>query len=63
MEEATCDVLTADRGLLVADDNRAEDLTKEGMREGIAQSAAFILFLSKVSGLPVNTVVLIAYNF
>ena len=44
-------------------DNRAEDLTKEGMREGIAQSAAFILFLSKVSGLPVNTVVLIAYNF
>ena len=28
-------------------DNRAEDLTKEGMRKGIEESAAFILFLSE----------------
>eukprot|EP00935_MAST-01C_sp_MAST-1C-sp1_P002154 g2154.t1 len=28
-------------------DNRAEDLTKEGMRKGIEQAAAFVLFLSE----------------
>ena len=27
-------------------DNRAEDLTKEGMKKGVEESAAFILFLS-----------------
>ena len=27
-------------------DNRAEDLTKEGMLSGIEESAAFVLFLS-----------------
>jgi hypothetical protein len=27
-------------------DNRAKDLTKEGMRRGIQQAAAFLLFLS-----------------
>jgi hypothetical protein len=27
-------------------DNRASDLTKEGMRQGIVDSGAFILFLS-----------------
>ena len=27
-------------------DNRAEDLTKEGMLKGIEQAAAFVLFLS-----------------
>ena len=27
-------------------DNRADDLTKEGMLNGIQQAAAFILFLS-----------------
>ena len=28
-------------------DNRAQDRTKEGMRKGIENSSAFILFLSK----------------
>ena len=28
-------------------DNRADDLTKEGMRQGIVHAAAFLLFLSK----------------
>jgi hypothetical protein len=28
-------------------DNRAKDLTKEGMRRGIQQAAAFLLFLSE----------------
>ena len=28
------------------DDNRADDLTKEGMLKGIEQAAAFVLFLS-----------------
>ena len=30
-------------------DNKAEDLTKAGMREGIVNSAVVLLFLSKVS--------------
>jgi hypothetical protein len=34
------------RGFAVWYDNRASDLTKEGMREGIVQAAAFLLFLS-----------------
>ena len=29
------------------DDNRADDLTKEGMLKGIEQAAAFVLFLSQ----------------
>jgi hypothetical protein len=33
-------------GFAVWYDNRASDLTKEGMREGIVQAAAFLLFLS-----------------
>eukprot|EP00935_MAST-01C_sp_MAST-1C-sp1_P000984 g984.t1 len=33
-------------GMKVWYDNRAEDLTKEGMRQGIEDSAAFVLFLS-----------------
>ena len=28
-------------------DNRADDLTKEGMRKGIEEAAAFVLFLSQ----------------
>jgi hypothetical protein len=31
-------------------DNRADDLTKEGMRQGIVHAAAFLLFLSKARG-------------
>ena len=34
-------------GFKVWYDNRADDLTKEGMRKGIEGSAAFIVFLSK----------------
>ena len=39
-------------------DNRASDLTKEGMLKGIEEAAAFILFLSVdvVSAFPANTV-------
>ena len=33
-------------GFQVWYDNRAEDLTKEGMREGIRTTANFLLFLS-----------------
>lgn len=41
-----CVLMTRSAACLVSDDNRAEDLTKEGMRQGIITSGAFILFLS-----------------
>ena len=45
-------------------DNRADDLTKEGMLKGIEGAAAFVLFLSQVSGLRASTVAQIArYDF
>ena len=34
-------------GFKVWYDNRADDLTKEGMLKGIEQAAAFVLFLSQ----------------
>ena len=47
------------RGFKAWYDNRADDLTKEGMLKGIEQAAAFVLFLSPGEWLlPANTVAL-----
>ena len=48
MPSLLCDLPTLiSHAYILRYDNRAKDLTKEGMRRGIRQAAAFLLFLSE----------------